>query len=778
MRSAESVADFKTKIHEGTLMRGHEKIIQFLFTGTLALSALLLFWVQPMFAKMVLPLLGGTPAVWNTSMVFFQAALLAGYAYAHFSTQLLDVRTQSILHLILLVSAFVVLPIVIATGWSPPTETTPVAWLLALLAVSIGLPFFALSATAPLLQKWFAHTSHPDASNPYFLYAASNFGSILALLAYPVLLEPFLGLMDQSKTWTLAYGGLVVLMAACAFLLRRHFVADTSHERNIAATELKSNVDWKLRVQWMILAFVPSSLLLGVTTHITTDVASVPLLWVIPLALYLLTFVIVFSKRPAIPHKWTVLVHAYLVMIFVISLYVPGLSIGVSLLLHLGMFFVTAMLCHGELAKRRPVTSHLTEFYLWMSVGGVLGGGFNALLAPLIFNSTLEYPIAIVLGCALRPILAGGRGGRWAMDIILPMVVGAVLLAIFVLAPDVDSEWVSAHLMVSVIVGVSIAMVVFSFSPRPLRFALGITVLLFAMNNLTTSARPTLVSERNFFGVHTTKLDESGQFVVFKHGTTIHGAQSVDPEKWRDPLTYFINEGPAGQVFAGLHSEPQALSIGIIGLGVGTMACYRRPIDDLTYYEIDASILSVAQDSRYFHYLDECAPDSQTVLGDARLSLAREPDKRFDLLIMDAFSSDSVPVHLITREAIDLYFRKLDNDGLLLIHISNRYVDLEPVLADLSQDAQLTGRIQIFSPAKIDPTAEIEIIEAATREYLSKFQYPSVWVLLAENEEALGKIATDQRWRPLETKPGVSLWTDDYSNIIKVLRWSTIFTSD
>jgi len=766
------------KIHEETSMRGDEKIIQLVFTATLALSAVLLFWVQPMFAKMVLPLLGGTPAVWNTSMVFFQAVLLAGYAYAHYSTRLLDVRRQSLLHLILLVCAFAVLPIAVATDWSPPTEASPAIWLITLLLVSIGLPFFALSASAPLLQKWFSHTRHTDASNPYFLYAASNFGSILALLAYPVLFEPFLGLIEQSRTWTFAYGGLVVLMAACAYLVRRYFAPDAPHRHQVAATDLKANVDWKLRMQWVILAFVPSSLLLGVTTHITTDVASVPLLWVIPLALYLLTFVIVFSKRPAIPHKWIVLIHAYLVLLFVIALYVPVLSIRVTLFLHLGMFFVTAMLCHGELATHRPVASHLTEFYLWMSFGGVLGGGFNALLAPLIFNTNAEYPIAIVMACALRPILAEGRRGRWTLDIILPVLVGAVLLAIFVVAPDIDANWITAHIVVSVIVGALIALVVFGFSPRPLRFALGIIVLLFAMNSVTSSERPTLVAERNFFGVHTVKQDISGQFVVLKHGTTIHGAQSIDPRMWRDPLTYFIREGPAGQLFAALRSDPRELSFGIVGLGTGAMACYRRSNDDLTFYEIDASILSVAQDDRYFHYLDECAPDSQTVLGDARLSLAREPDGQFDLLVIDAFSSDSIPVHLITREAIDLYFRKLDNEGLLLIHISNRYVDLEPVLGNLAQDAQLTGRIQIFSPAKITPTAELEIREAAAQEYVAKFRYPSVWVLLAANEKALGKIATDQRWRPLGSKPEVGLWSDDYSNIIRVLRWSTVVTNE
>jgi hypothetical protein len=752
-------------------------MIRFVFTGTLALSAALLFSVQPMFAKMVLPLLGGSPAVWNTSMVFFQATLLAGYAYAHYSTQLLDVRRQSVLHLLLLVSAFLVLPIAVASDWSPPMEATPVVWLIAFLTVSIGLPFFALSATAPLLQKWFAHTRHTDASNPYFLYAASNFGSILALLAYPILFEPYLGLIEQSRTWTLAYGGLIVLMAACAFLLWRQFVTDIPSAHDSAAKELESAIDWKLRAQWMIFAFVPSSLLLGVTTHITTDIASVPLLWVIPLALFLLTFVIVFSKRPAIPHKLIVPVHAYLVLLFIIALYVSVLSIWVTLLANLLMFFVTAMLCHGELAKRRPATSHLTEFYLWMSFGGVLGGGFNALLAPLIFNSTLEYPIAIVLACALRPVLAEGRAGRWTLDVILPALLGIVLLSFLVGAPDI-SEWINARFPVFVIVCAILAMVVFGFSPRPLRFALGIAVLLSAMNHLTNSARTTLLMERTFFGVYTVSLDDTGQFIILKHGTTTHGAQSTDPQKWRDPLTYYVREGPTGQLFAALHSDPRELSIGIVGLGTGAMACYRRPNDNLTFYEIDASIVSVAQDDRYFHYLDECAPSSRIVLGDARLSLAREPDNRFDVLVVDAFSSDSIPVHLLTREAIDLYFRKLGDEGLLLIHISNRYLDLEPVLGNLSQYAQRTGRIQTFLPEETDPATELSVEEIATQERSSEFRNTSVWVLLAANERALGGIATDQRWRPLIPEPGVGLWTDDYSNIIKVLRWGETVTSD
>lgn len=757
-------------------MHTESKTIPLVYTSTLALSAVLLFWIQPLFAKMVLPMLGGAPAVWNTSMVFFQAALLAGYAYAHFSTQWLDVRRQSALHLLLLVAAFLVLPIAVATNWSPPTEGNPVAWLIALLAVSIGLPFFVLSATAPLLQKWFSHTNHRDSSNPYFLYAASNFGSIIALLAYPVLFEPFLGLAEQSKAWTVAYGVLAVLMAACAFLLRRSFVADMPKNHRTVVTELKSDVDWMLRMQWVILAFIPSSLLLGVTAHITADIASVPLLWVIPLALFLLTFVIVFSKRPAIKHKWIVSLHAYLLVPFVFILYVPLMSIGVSLFLHLLMFFVAAMLCHGELAKRRPATSHLTEFYLWMSVGGVLGGGFNALAAPLIFNSNLEYPLAIVLACAIRPVIEGSRYGQWKLDIVLPLLVGAAVLALLV--PRDISNWITEHQAVSIIIASVIGLIVFGFSPRPLRFALGVAVLLIGMNGLMGRQETTLLAQRNFFGVHIVKHNDSKQFVVLKHGTTIHGAQSVDPENWREPLGYYVREGPAGQVFSTFLTKPRSLSIGIVGLGAGAMACYRRSNDDLTYYEIDAAILSVALDTQYFHYLDACSPDSPTVLGDARLSLARDARRQFDLLVIDAFSSDSIPVHLITREAIELYFEKLGDEGLLLIHISNRYVDLEPVLGNLAEHAHLASRIQRYSPIRSDPDTDSELDGTTLPEQLARFHYPSEWVLLAKSERALGDIATDQRWSTLATNPRVGLWTDDYSNIIRVLRWKKKVTSD
>ena len=453
--------------------------LELVFTFTLAVSAILLFWIQPMFAKMVLPLLGGTPAVWNTAMVFYQACLLAGYAYAHFSTRYLDVRKQSLLHLGVLLVALTTLPIGVAVGWTPPTDSTPVLWLIALFLVSIGMPFFALSATAPLLQKWFSHTTHEDATNPYFLYAASNVGSIVALLAYPVLIEPVFGTARQSWLWSATYVALFVLMAVCAVLLHRHFDTQGPHNRVTQANGLRDDVGWGLRSRWILLAFIPSSLLLGVTTHITTDIASVPLLWVIPLTLYLFTFVVVFAKKPLLSHNRMVRIQVYLVLLFIVALHFGILSSSSTMIVHLATFFVTAMVCHGELAKIRPQALHLTEFYLWMSLGGVLGGIFNALVAPLVFTTIAEYPIAIVLACAVRPMLEEGRNGRWILDFLLPLALAAAAW-LFFLIPENTQDAIIAERWQLALIAAGVAMFVFSLSTRPMRFALGVAVCLVA----------------------------------------------------------------------------------------------------------------------------------------------------------------------------------------------------------------------------------------------------------------------------------------------------------
>ena len=481
-----------------------------LFAGTLLLSAFLVFWVEPMFTRMVLPLLGGSPAVWNTAMVFYQAALLAGYTYTHLIGRWLSRRRQIALHLALFALAASVLPIGIDPTWAPPTEGTPVLWLIGLLAVALGLPFVVISATAPLLQLWFTTSGHRTAADPYYLYGASNLGSMAALLGYPLLLEPSLDLAEQSRAWTLGYALLALLVAACALVTWQRQPQASAGPDHAAR---QHGVGWSTRLHWLALAAVPSALLLAVTAHITTDLAAVPLLWVIPLALYLSTFVLTFARRHWLKHDWMVRAQPFVVVPLAL-LFSRNLAFWLALPLHLGGFFLTAIVCHGELARRRPATEHLTEFYLWLALGGMLGGMAAALLAPLLFDAVLEYPIALVAACLLRP--AGVRGpGRRSLDLGLPIAVLALIL--------LQVRWrqlglPDLHVEVPLLLLVPAAMLLLGMAERPRRFGLGMAAALVA-TLLGAGADQVVARERSFFGVYTVKRDPAG-FHVLVHGTT------------------------------------------------------------------------------------------------------------------------------------------------------------------------------------------------------------------------------------------------------------------
>ncbi|MDH3229710.1 MAG: spermidine synthase, partial [Alphaproteobacteria bacterium] len=578
-----------------------------LFTITLGLSALLLFWVQPLYARLMLPLLGGAPAVWITAMLFFQAALLAGYLYAHLSIRWLGLKRQSLLHGVLLLVAFVALPVALPQGWTPPVEAMPAGWQLALMAAGIGLPFFAVSATAPLLQRWFAHSGHADSANPYFLYGASNIGSIAALLGYPVLAEPALRLGQQGLAWTGGYAVLVLSIGLCGYAMWRRHVTDPPGAQGEGLT-LSPDIDWRRRLWWIALAFAPSSLMLGTTLHISTDLAAVPLLWVLPLTLYLLTFVIVFARRPLLPHKrmLALQIPALIVLAVVMSWDITG-PWG-EILIHLVAFFFIATACHGELAARRPAALHLTEFYLWMAVGGVLGGLFNAVLAPLLFDTVLEYPLLIAAVALLRPWNAIGGRRALALDILQPAGLAAAALALpfaFDYGPDDNGRAVVA-VTFSLAVGITIG---FALIDRPLRFALGLGVLLAAGPVVLAQTgfageyhRKTLLRERSFFGVHRVMLQsEPADAHVLLHGTTVHGAQFRDPELRSQPLTYYHRRGPLGAVF---RSFPpwRFLRVGVVGLGAGATACYAQRGQDWTFFEIDPTVVRIARDARYFTY--------------------------------------------------------------------------------------------------------------------------------------------------------------------------------
>jgi hypothetical protein len=465
-----------------------------LYAMTMGLGALLLFWVQPMFSKMVLPLLGGSPAVWNIAMVFFQAALLAGYLYAHLGHLWLRPKWQAIGHMVFLAAAFIALPLTVAPNLQPPTGGQAAVWLLGLLTLSVGLPFVVLSATAPMLQSWFAHAGHRDAGNPYSLYAVSNFGSVMALLAYPLVLEPFLTLGRQNLVWALGFALLALLIGACAWLLLRHFQAGGAGHGAVREAGPPDRIDWRRRLHWVLLAFVPSALLLGVVQHITTDIAAVPLFWVLPPVIYLGTFVIVFSRRPVISHRLALLMQVPLVLIMALLFHWRIRYLGVMLPLLLIVFFFLALVCNGELSRRRPAPSRLTEFYLWMSLGGVLGGAFTALGAPLLFDTIVEYPLAIVAACCLRP-------WRERAAMTWPRALPLALLLALLLLPRLaghDPGQFSLGLLLAYLIPVGL--LCYGCRGRPLLFGAAIAAILLA--GAYDKSTDEIAVARSFFGVN------------------------------------------------------------------------------------------------------------------------------------------------------------------------------------------------------------------------------------------------------------------------------------
>jgi hypothetical protein len=722
----------------------------FLFALSLFASAALLFLVEPMLAKMLLPLLGGTPAVWNTCLVFFQAALLAGYLYAHASTRWMGRRTQMAVHLAVVASALLALPLGVAQSRTPPAQENPVLWILITLLGTVGLPFFALSASAPILQKWFAQTRHKSAGDPYFLYAASNAGSLLGLLAYPLLLEPLLPLSLQSRFWSFGYAGLLAMTALCAALVWRTHPVEARHTPEITPAPA-----WSARARWVALAFVPSSLMLGVTTALTTDVPAIPFFWVLPLGVYLLSFVLVFASRPPIRHETLARRLPFAILITLVpTMTKTRLPIALLLVLYLMALFAVAMVCHGELARSRPGIGRLTESYLWISLGGVLGGIFNSLIAPVVFSSVVEFPLALVLAALLRP--ASDKKRSDLRDWLLPALLGLSMVA----AIAAMRHWVGkpSLLWTSLVFGYAILWCL-SFGNRRYRFALGLTAVLLASSTYTGPFGRILHTERSFFGVSRVTNEHADQFRYLFHGGTIHGIQSLDPARSREPLSYYTRTGPIGQVFEELSTgeEVSTGDVAIVGLGAGSMACYMRAGQALTYYEIDQSVKQIATDPRYFTFLSQCAPDARIVIGDARLSLRGAPEGGYKLIVLDAFSSDSIPVHLLTREALRLYLKKLAPGGVLAFHISNLYLDLAPILGTQARDA---GLLSLVRDDTAVPPAEMDA-----------GKYPSMWLVMSRNESDLRGLARDARWKPAQPNQRTRVWTDDYSNLLGIIKW-------
>ena len=720
-----------------------------LFTATIFVGATLLFLVQPLFAKMVLPLLGGSPSVWNTALVFFQAMLLAGYGYAHWLMRRLGQRKQIIVHICVLATAALVLPIRVASGWRPHAGTPPAVWLLGLLTVSVGAPFFAVSATAPLIQRWFARTGHPHAPDPYFLYSASNLGSVLALLAFPFILEPTLSSHAQSMVWSIGFGVLTVCILGCGAVVWRH----TTAVSNSPWPNATARPNWRQRATWMVYAAVPSALLLGVTTHISTDIAAAPLLWVIPLTLYLLTFAIAFARRPLIPH-WLAVRAMPLALMILVALFAFREPIGVFLPLHLLVFFVIALMCHGELVRRRPGVEALTEFYLFLSLGGVMGGAFIALCAPVLFNTVFEYPLSLTLAAVLLPS-ASPRANRG--DVTLALVILVVLVGGKIVAGGLG--WQPHTFVVPGLCAV-FALLIFARKTRPFGFGLCVGVLLVSSAYALTSSE-VLWRGRGFFGVY--RISEAGDPTnrSLVHGTTNHGGQLMAANGDIHPTAYYTSSSPVAEVLTATQAHSVGQRVGVVGLGSGALACYRRAGDVWRFFEIDPLMAWIAVESGYFDLMTGCAESVSEsvpiVLGDARLTLAEEPDGHLDVLVIDAFSSDAIPIHLLTREAVALYMDKLATDGVLVVHISNRFLNLSPVLAGIVEElgyAALRG-----NSGKIDRDIDI----AGTK---------SVWVLIARDHATIDTLALSEIWSPLETSTGQRVWSDDFSNLLEVIRWT------
>ena len=718
-------------------------------------GAWLIFWVQPLAVRGVLPVLGGSPAVWNTAMVFFQAALLGGYALAHCLARAATPQAQ----LAAVVALWAGIALSAPAGAArllgeTPDGLPPALWLLGTLAGSLGLAFVAVSTLTPLVQHWLARAGAGSASaDPYFLYSASNAGSAGALIAFPFAIEPLLGLTGQAWLWSAA----ALLLAPLLFVLWR-----PSATANIPARDVRRDAESPVRGaavalpvgRILALSAVPSALLLGVTRYVTTDVAAVPLLWVLPLGLYLATFVHAFARRPAVPQALLArLVAPALIALAV--LYLLDRTVLAFGLAHLFVFVLAALYCHGELARLRPPVADLTRFYLLVSTGGLIGGTLVALAAPLIFVDIYEYPIALALVAALLP--RGAEAPRRVHYIAGGAAVAAVvtgLVAILDGFGQTAEGGLSGFTMGLCVISVVLcAPGLLVLRPRPALLAGALLAVLLAPTLIARHGADHVALERTFFGTY--RVTESGGLRSFYHGTTLHGAElRLADGTVESRTTYYAPDTPYGDVMAGLARRPGPLVIGLAGLGTGSLACYARPGDEIRIYEIDPAVVRLAR--THFAALRDCAPDATVGIGDARLLLSRE-SASFDFLTVDAFSSDAIPVHLLTLEAFHVYLRALAPEGVLAVHISNRHIDLEPVVAALAARTGLAARAKRYS-------APPELRE-------SQASRSSHVVVLARDEEALLALGLDEGWVPLGPPDRVRLWTDDYTSIVPLLRW-------
>lgn len=711
-----------------------------LFGVTAFLGAGLLFVVQPLVARLLLPAYGGSATVWSTSSLFFQVLLLVGYLYAHWSTVLLGSKRQPLLHGAVLLLPLLALPVALPADAVPDADRSPVLWLLWTLALMIGLPFAVVSTTGPLLQRWYSWTSGPGSDDPYFLFAASNVGSFGGLLAYPFLIEPFVSLDTQRLAWSAGFVVFVLLTATCALVARRDSVgADVSREPEVRTPLARGRM-----LRWMWWSFLPSGLMLAITAHIATDVASLPLLWVVPLAIYLATFVAAFSVRARGTSGTASRAAVAVTYVLAIASLGSAFSMNVAFSVGIAMLALalTGFAAHRRLANDRPEPVHLTTYYVVIAVGGALGGLVNGMLAPLVLDRVLEYPLLL----AVTPLLVLGLPrevtclDRFVSRNQLAWAGILVGLATATAVP-IATEGLGGGLpLVTLLAGGTLTgLIVFRTLTRPAVMVIGLVLL--GGVPLVYAQVGALHQSRTFYGSYRVLGTDDSHYLI--HGTTVHGSQLLG-ERSMEPTTYYERSGPLGDIFRTLDHRRTV----IVGLGAGGIAAYSEADTHMTYIEIDPEVERIARDPDLFTYLRDAQGKVDVEIGDGRLKMAEEPDGSVNLMILDAFSSDAIPVHLLTQDAIETYTDKLDSNGVLVVHISNRIFDLRPVLAGAAEGLGLSAEFG---------SADAEGDRAA-----------SEWVALAKDPENLEALDALPQWRPLDVDPVE--WTDDRASILQVFR--------
>jgi spermidine synthase len=716
---------------------------------TLFLSAFLLFWCQPMVGKMMLPYLGGAAAVWTTCVLFFQTMLLAGYVYAHLLSRA-PLRAQIVAHGVMLLVPLAFLPIAFnSSALDAGAFHHPALALIGKLLAAVGVPFFVISTTAPLLQNWLSATEHSAAKDPYFLYAASNAGSLIGLLVYPFVVEPRIGVAMQSSIWGLGYAALIAMVICSAALVwkaatrggrNQTRVVNAAAER-LAAREIAG---------WVVPAFAASALMLAVTNHITSNLASAPFLWILPLAIYLLTFIVAFSKTlhvssARVSRLIPIVMLAMFPFVCADVIAPPGLN-WILIATHLALLYGGALLCHAKLAERRPAPQQLTTFYFWVALGGVLGGVFTASLAPAVFRTVLEYPILVATLAFLRTS-SDPEYKPTDRDWNYPAVVAIAVTLVWVLfrRTNIDSD-----VTIPALAHTACLAIAYKFRERPLRFGLTLTILMIAYSITLPQyieGADRIFVTRNFFGVK--KVLRNGDFRSLLHGDTTHGVENMSRPAM--PTSYYHPRGTIGQIMNEL-GRPVS-RIGVLGLGTGTMAGYIAPERHMTFFDIDPQVELIARS--YFTYLSHCRDNCAVIIGDGRLELDGMPDRSFDLLMLDAFSSDAVPAHLISREALRMYLNKITPDGILLFHVSNRYLNVDKLVQQLVLDAGLVAFQRMDQPG----------------EFLSEGKTSTNHIIVARRLEDLAHIPMLEGWQAVEQRPGIRVWTDDYSSLLDLVRW-------